>query len=221
MRKDGLFMFKRKKEEKQYRYALRKIRGRSGVASCVIGAVVFGSILLQPVVLADVQAEYSMSETVLKAAENLSSEEMLALNIVEADDVSEVQASVEEIEKKRETPMDSTSNRKVHVGVVERQDLTPDETEEAEVLNENTAKLTSKKVEESATLVRNKRALNEHVEEDNTGKVISEGYNEAEVIRISRPEDYPMLPTTRDYNPDTYYIFKEVISKTYKFLNNS
>ncbi|HIT91070.1 MAG TPA: hypothetical protein IAC41_11735, partial [Candidatus Merdenecus merdavium] len=186
------------------------------MASCIIGAVVFGSILLQPVVLADVQAEYSMSETVLKAAENLSSEEMLALNIVEADDVSEVQASVEEIEKKRETPMDSTSNRKVHVGVVERQDLTPDETEEAEVLNENTAKLTSKKVEESATLVRNKRALNEHVEEDNTGKVISEGYNEAEVIRISRPEDYPMLPTTRDYNPDTYYIFKEVISKTYK-----
>ena len=215
MRKDGLFMFKRKKEEKQYRYALRKIRGRSGVASCVIGAVVFGSILLQPVVLADVQAEHSMSETVLKAAENLSAEEMLALNFVEADDVSEVQASVEEIEKKRETPTDSTSNRKAHVGVTEMQDLTPDETEEAEVLNENTAKLTSKKDEESATLVRNKRALNVPVEEDNTGKVISEEYNEAEVIRISRPEDYPMLPTTRDYNPDTYYIFKEIISKTY------
>ncbi|WP_171299399.1 mucin-binding protein [Enterococcus cecorum] len=217
-------MFKRKNEEKQYKYSLRKIRGRSGVASCIIGAVVFGSILLQPVVLADtdvdVVADHSASEKALKVEENPHSEGTAALNHVEDGDVSEVRETVEEVEKKDESSTNSTSivrssNREAHVGVTEMQDLTPDETEEAEVLNENTAKLTSKKDEESATLVRNKRALNVPVEEDNTGKVISEEYNEADVIRISRPEDYPMLPTTRDYNPDTYYIFKEIISKTY------
>ena len=224
MGKDGPFMFKRKNEEKQYKYSLRKIRGRSGVASCIIGAVVFGSILLQPVVLADtdvdVVADHSASEKALKVEENLPSEGTAALNHVEAGDVSEVRETVEEVEKKDESSTNSTSivrssNREAHEGVTEMQDLTPDETEEAEVPNENTAQLTSKKDEESATLVRNKRALNVPVEEDNTGKVISEEYNEAEVIRISRPKDYPMLPTTRDYNPDTYYIFKEVISKTY------
>ena len=47
MGKGDSFMFKRKNEEKQYKYSLRKIRGRGGVASCIIGAVVFGSILLQ------------------------------------------------------------------------------------------------------------------------------------------------------------------------------
>ncbi|OUZ17791.1 mucin-binding protein, partial [Enterococcus cecorum] len=216
-------MFKRKNREKQYKYSLRKIRGRGGVASCIIGAVVFGSFLVHPVVLADtdvdVVADHSASEKALKDEENLPSEGTVALNHVEAGDVSEVRETVEEVEKKDESSTNSTSivrssNREAHVGVVERQDLTPDETEEAEGLNENTAKLTSKKDEESATLVRNKRALNEPVEEDNTGKVISEGYNEAEVIRTSRPEDYPILPTTRDYNPDTYYIFKEVVSKT-------
>ena len=224
MGKGDSFMFKRKNEEKQYKYSLRKIRGRSGVASCIIGAVVFGSILLQPVVLADtdvdVVADHSASEKALKVEENPHSEGTAALNHVEDGDVSEVRETVEEVEKKDESSTNSTSivrssNREAHVGVTEMQDLTPDETEEAEVLNENTAKLTSKKDEESATLVRNKRALNVPVEEDNTGKVISEEYNEADVIRISRPEDYPMLPTTRDYNPDTYYIFKEIISKTY------
>ena len=217
-------MFKRKNEEKQYKYSLRKIRGRGGVASCIIGAVVFGSFLVQSVVLADtdvdVIADHSASEKALKVEENLPFEGTAALNHVEDGDVSEVRETVEEVEKKDESSTNSTSivrssNREAHVGVTEMQDLTPDETEEAEVLNENTAKLTSKKDEESATLVRNKRALNVPVEEDNTGKVISEEYNEADVIRISRPEDYPMLPTTRDYNPDTYYIFKEIISKTY------
>ena len=221
-------MFKRKNEEKQYKYSLRKIRGRGGVASCIIGAVVFGSFLVQSVVLADtdvdIVADHSASEKALKVEENLLSEGTAALNHVEAGDVSEVRETVEEVEKKDESSTNSTSivrssNHEAHVGVTdlstEMQDLTPDETEEAEVLNENTAKLTSKKDEASATLVRNKRALNVPIEEDNTGKVISEEYNEADVIRISRPEDYPMLPTTRDYNPDTYYIFKEIISKTY------
>ena len=224
MGKGDSFMFKRKNEEKQYKYSLRKIRGRSGVASCIIGAVVFGSILLQPVVLADtdvdVVADHSASEKALKVEENPHSEGTAALNHVEAGDASEVRETVEEVEKKDEGSTNSTSivrssNREAHEGVTEMQDLTPDETEEAEVLNENTAESTSKKDEESATLVRNKRALNVPVEEDDTGKVISEEYNEADVIRISRPEDYPMLPTTRDYNPDTYYIFKEVILKTY------
>ena len=220
MGKGDSFMFKRKNEEKQYKYSLRKIRGRGGVASCIIGAVVFGSILLQPVVLADTDVDHSASEKALKVEENPHSEGTAALNHVEAGDVSEVRETVEEVEKKDEGSTNSTSivrssNREAHEGVTEMQDFTPDETEEAEVLNENTAESTSKKDEESATLVRNKRALNVPVEEDNTGKVISEEYNEADVIRISRPEDYPILPTTRDYNPDTYYIFKEVISKTY------
>ena len=81
-------MFKRKNEEKQYKYSLRKIRGRGGVASCIIGAVVFGSFLVQSVVLADtdvdIVADHSASEKALKVEENLPSEGTAALNHVEA-----------------------------------------------------------------------------------------------------------------------------------------
>ena len=60
--------------------------------------------------------------------------------------------------------------------------------------------------------------------EDSNDKILTSDYDPENVIKIDEPEDYPILATNNEYNPDKYFIFKSVkdsvLGSTYYFAVN-
>ena len=185
-------MFRNKTGDRQYKYSLRKIRGGGGAASFIIGAVIFGGLMTQPVVLADSTTDTTTSDTTTQP-ENISPTETVA---TEAASTTATMG---------ETPTVETTDTSTTVT-----SATPVEKVEEEKTADATTEDSTKEETETTAPTRVRRSLSVPDEVDNTGKVISPGFDEKNVVTISRPVDYPNLPTYRDYNPNDYYIFKSL-----------
>ena len=191
-------MFRNKTGDRQYKYSLRKIRGGGGAASFIIGAVIFGGLMIQPVVLADSNTDTTTSDTTIQP-ENISPTETVA---TEAASTTATMG---------ETPTVETTDTSTTVT-----SATPVEKVEEEKTADATTEDSTKEETETTAPTRVRRSLSVPDEVDNTGKVISPGFDEKNVVTISRPVDYPNLPTTSQYNPNDYYIFKSVVNtRTY------
>ncbi|MDZ5580182.1 hypothetical protein U1292_06775, partial [Enterococcus cecorum] len=192
-------MFRNKTGDRQYKYSLRKIRGGGGAASFIIGAVIFGGLMTQPVVLADSNTDTTTSDATTQP-ENISPIESVAT------EAASTTATIEE------TPTVETTADSPTV-TSETTAVTPKSTtDSAAEITATPAPSVAENTKETETPAptRVRRSLSVPDEVDNTGKVISPGFDEKNVITISRPVDYPNLPTTSQYNPNDYYIFKSV-----------
>ncbi|CAI3266598.1 mucin-binding protein [Enterococcus cecorum] len=227
-------MFRNKTGDRQYKYSLRKIRGGGGAASFIIGAVIFGGLMTQPVVLADSTTDTTTSDATTQP-ENISPTESVATEAASTTATIEETPTVETTadsptvtsETTAVTPKSTTDSAAETTAtpapsVVENTensannstDTTPVEKVGEEKVADETTEDSTKKEKETTAPTRVRRSLSVPDEVDNTGKVISPGFDEKNVVTISRPVDYPNLPTYRDYNPNDYYIFKEVVDKT-------
>ncbi|MCJ0594873.1 LPXTG cell wall anchor domain-containing protein [Enterococcus cecorum] len=218
-------MFRNKTGDRQYKYSLRKIRGGGGAASFIIGAVIFGGLMTQPVVLADSTTDTTTSDATTQP-ENISPTETVATEAASTtatiEETPTVTSETTAVTPKSATDSAAETTATPAPSVAENTensannstDTIPVEKVGEEKVADETTEDSTKKEKETTAPTRVRRSLSVPDEVDNTGKVISPGFDEKNVVTISRPVDYPNLPTYRDYNPNDYYIFKEVVDKT-------